>query len=89
MISVVQYAEDDQNCNTIRLKLSPDEQTSNPLDLFTGIECEDDDNINYLCDLLSKMFRTQVLQRNNTVITLVSIYQLIRPIFVQKIYVTL
>ena len=61
MISVAQYAKDHLNCNTIRLKLSSDEETSNPLDLFTGIECEDDDNINDLCDLLSTMFQTQVL----------------------------
>ncbi|KAI0218261.1 hypothetical protein LSAT2_030021 [Lamellibrachia satsuma] len=55
---VAQYAKDHLNCNTIRLKLSSDEETSYPLDLFTGIECEDD-NINDLCDLLSTMFRTQ------------------------------
>ena len=61
MISVVEYAVKHLNCNTIRLKLPEDEETSNPLDLFTGIECEDDDNINYLCDLLSTMFHTEVL----------------------------
>ena len=68
MISVAQYAKDKLNCNTIRLKLSSDEETSYPLDLFTGIECEDE-NINDLCVLLSIMFRTQVLQRYITVIT--------------------
>ena len=71
MISVAQYAVDDLNCNTIRLKLLSDEKTSYPLDLFTGIVCKDDGNINDLRDLLSTMFCTQVLQRNNTVITLV------------------
>ena len=82
MISVAQYAKNHLNCNTIRLKLSSDETTSNPLDSFTGIECEDD-NINDLCDLLFTMFRTQVLRQNNTVITLVSIHKLIHPIFVK------
>ncbi|KAI0218013.1 hypothetical protein LSAT2_030253 [Lamellibrachia satsuma] len=56
--NVVEFATDELYYNTIRLKLSLYEKTSYPLDLFTGIVCEND-NINELCVMLSTMLSTQ------------------------------